>query len=248
MINYNKDEVTIILPCHNESLCIKAVVENFKNAGFHNILVVDDASNDETGKMAQLSNAEVIKNYKCAGFYLAMLRGLYSVRTKYAFVAYSYEELVSIHFLNQFVEFGIIGNYSLLISRDESEKAIKLSCIIKKKFGIFIHEPSFDFVFMDRKLIDVIKKEVGGTGQYAYLEIIKTAIENKLKLGSYPIGLSNTLRMSSRRFRRNKGPKAYFRYAVPDTNKMEVIKNFSYIVISLLTIIVTILLAIGGKE
>ena len=228
----NKEDITIFLPCFNEEELIKSAIDNFQNAGFKNIVVLDDASKDDSGKIVKALNVEVITNCKTTGFNLAVLQGVYNIKTAYALVAYNYEQLIDCKLLEQFIEFGIIGNYSLLISRDESGKSKTLSTIIKRKFGIFLQEPLFDVVFFNKTMLDIIKEKVGGTGSYVYFEIIKKAIDNKLKIGCYPLGLSRyEPKTFPRRMRMylqlyfHQNPETYFKYAVPDIDKKEIKKQ-----------------------
>lgn len=232
-MNFNRDEITVVLPCHNEERSLKPTVENLRNAGLNNIIVVDDASRDNSAKTAESLDVIVLKNYGNTNLNLAILKGIYNVKTSYALVAYNYYELVNPRLLEQFIEFGIMGNYSLLISKDESNKSKALSNIIKRKFGIFLHAPLFDIVFFDKKALDLIKREIGGTGSFVYFEIIKKIIDHNLKLGSYSLGLSSykpktfyaKARYLLRRLRKNENPETYFKYAVPDIDKKEIKKQ-----------------------
>ncbi|MDO8572218.1 MAG: glycosyltransferase [bacterium] len=239
-MNYNKDEITILIPCYNEESLIGLIIENFHKVGFSNILVVDDGSKDESSKIASSLNAQVIRNYKVSGLDMAILRGVYEVKTPYTLIFYHYsEEPITPELLEQFIQFGISGRYSLLISKDDSKRSTTLSGIIKKRFGLFIAEPLFDVIFLNNDLTDLIKKKIGGTGYYLFFEIIGEAIKNKLKIGSYSLGIS---RYRPKMFREkiwmflntilDHNPKEYFKYAVPDIEKRERNKTILIIVIT----------------
>ncbi|MEM4522038.1 MAG: glycosyltransferase [Nitrososphaeria archaeon] len=55
-----KDQVTIILPTLNEEKAIGQVIEEIKQQGYTNILVVDGYSKDKTVEIAKQKGATVI--------------------------------------------------------------------------------------------------------------------------------------------------------------------------------------------
>jgi len=56
----NPDDVTIVIPTLNEAKAIGKVIEEIKQEGFHNILVVDGYSKDGTPEIAKRMGAKVI--------------------------------------------------------------------------------------------------------------------------------------------------------------------------------------------
>jgi glycosyltransferase involved in cell wall biosynthesis len=54
--------IWIVIPAYNESKKIAVVVTELKDAGFHNILVVDDGSRDATAEIAEKAGAEVLRH------------------------------------------------------------------------------------------------------------------------------------------------------------------------------------------
>jgi glycosyltransferase involved in cell wall biosynthesis len=50
----------VVIPAHNESAKIAEVIRDLKKFGYHNILVVDDGSTDNTGKISQKCGAKVV--------------------------------------------------------------------------------------------------------------------------------------------------------------------------------------------
>ncbi len=55
-----KDDVTVVLPTLNEEGAIGRVIEELKQVGYHNILVVDGYSTDGTTKIAESNGAYVV--------------------------------------------------------------------------------------------------------------------------------------------------------------------------------------------
>jgi len=56
----NKDEVCVVIPTINEEKTIGGLVDKFKALGYHNIIVVDGHSTDNTVKNAENAGAKVI--------------------------------------------------------------------------------------------------------------------------------------------------------------------------------------------
>lgn len=52
-----RDKIFIVIPAHNEEHSIKQVLENLKQTGYEQIIVVDDGSRDNTTKIAQEQGA-----------------------------------------------------------------------------------------------------------------------------------------------------------------------------------------------
>jgi len=56
----SKDDVTVVVPTLNEEEAIGSVIQEVKEAGYRNILVVDGYSTDGTAKIAELNGCSVI--------------------------------------------------------------------------------------------------------------------------------------------------------------------------------------------
>jgi len=55
-----RDDVTVVLPTLNEEEAIGQVIQELKQAGYRNILVVDGYSTDGTAKVAESNGAYVV--------------------------------------------------------------------------------------------------------------------------------------------------------------------------------------------
>ena len=76
-----KIKTVIIIPALNESDTISGVIVSLKQKGFCNVVVIDDASTDDTGKVAERSGAIVIKLDNNLGAWGATQTGMrYAVR------------------------------------------------------------------------------------------------------------------------------------------------------------------------
>ncbi len=74
--------VTVVLPAHNEAPTLAAVIERCRSAtpGLCQVLVVDDGSTDDTGRVATLAGAEVVRLCPNRGKGVAIRAGLERAR------------------------------------------------------------------------------------------------------------------------------------------------------------------------
>ena len=67
-------KIAVVVPCHNEATAIADLVrEIFKHVS--HVIVVDDGSSDDTGKIARVAGAEVIRNEAAEGKGVALRAG-----------------------------------------------------------------------------------------------------------------------------------------------------------------------------
>lgn len=77
----------VVIPAKNEATTIARVVQNVLNEGFADVLVVDDASTDETGRVARAAGAMVLAAPLSQGAWGAMQTGIrYGVRHNFTSV------------------------------------------------------------------------------------------------------------------------------------------------------------------
>lgn len=77
----------IIIPAHNESATIADIVKRCRAAVTADILVIDDASTDNTALLAEQAGANVVRHLRCMGAWRAMQTGfLYACHQRYQFV------------------------------------------------------------------------------------------------------------------------------------------------------------------
>lgn len=56
------DQTYVVLPAKNEGSRIEAVISDIKKEGYHNIIVVDDGSTDNTARISEYAGATVIRH------------------------------------------------------------------------------------------------------------------------------------------------------------------------------------------
>lgn len=199
-------DVTVVIQCYNEGRNINEWIKFIKQLGIANIVVVDDGSVDETQKKATVENVTVRKNDYCHGPVKAFFTGLYSVKTKYAFIL---EYAPNIDKINEkvffdFIKFGIDGNHSLLLPEKEVKSIFyflepKISSILERRYNVIISEPRLDCALVGPLLLEKIKASTLGN-KYVILELIRVASSENLKIGTYLLepNLSNDERLNSK--------------------------------------------------
>ncbi len=77
----------VVIPAKNESRTVAAVVRSVRSAGYVDVLVVDDASTDNTGEVAREAGAQVLRAPLAQGAWGAMQTGIrYAVRHNFTSV------------------------------------------------------------------------------------------------------------------------------------------------------------------
>jgi glycosyltransferase involved in cell wall biosynthesis len=228
MTNSGKQEITVLIPCLNEDITVGSAVEAFKSAGFIHVLVIDDGSMDSTSVVAEGAGAKVIHNNKSIGFNLAVLKGLYAIKTPAALIISDPESGFDFKMIQEFIEFGAMGKYSLLLSKGSSSlHMIDFSKLLKKRFGIFLDNPGFQGVLLNPTMLKVVKDKVTGGSPYIYFELVKEAVKSDAKIGVFPSGIyefepehSSAMKLHkyTRDAHRMQEQRGYIKYAFPDLN------------------------------
>ncbi len=76
----NSNKIYIVIPAFNEEKVIGKVIQSIKGVGFHNILVVNDGSTDNTEKIAGTAGAEVLNHIINRGQGAALRTGIEYLR------------------------------------------------------------------------------------------------------------------------------------------------------------------------
>lgn len=78
------NNIWILIPAYNEAKAIGPVITELKSHGYHNILVVDDGSRDETAKIARDAGAEALLHLINRGQGGALKTGLNYLAQEYS--------------------------------------------------------------------------------------------------------------------------------------------------------------------
>lgn len=79
-INYDLMKTVIVIPAFNEGVSIEGVVRRVREAGFAEVIVVDDGSDDDTARLAGRAGARVIRHMTNRGAGAATATGLAAAR------------------------------------------------------------------------------------------------------------------------------------------------------------------------
>ena len=74
------DDVTVLIPAYNEASRVRPVVDGLVEAGYA-VLVVDDASTDDTADVARDAGADVLARSTNQGYLAALKRGFEEIET-----------------------------------------------------------------------------------------------------------------------------------------------------------------------
>jgi len=232
MAKYSKDQVTIVLLCHNEELALPEVLGAFQKAGFTSFLVMDDNSTDNTAKIARQFGAKVVRStLPGMGFQAAMLKVLFSIDAANALIIPDPFVSIAPIAVQRFLELGVIGEYPLLLSQGKNRDGIDFSKILRKKYNLFLDQPSFQAVFVNRQMLAAIKKRVTGNGPYIFFELIKAALDEDLKIGVMHSGVAEKpyslrgiwwWRRRKRLAMEKRRRKSYVKTAFPDLKRQQI--------------------------
>lgn len=85
-MSYKNQNVAVVIPAHNEALCIANVVEGFKRLRnsddqplVDNVVVCSNGSTDNTSELARVAGAKVVQEFRL-GYGFACLRGMAALR------------------------------------------------------------------------------------------------------------------------------------------------------------------------
>lgn len=133
-----RSNIAIIIPAKNESFTIKKVIRHCARYG--TVIVIDDASSDETGKISKLNGAIVLKNKKNLFYDKSLNRGFdYAFKKKFQFaITIDADGQHDLNKIPKFINF-LKSGYDLILGKRKklpriSEKTI--SYYYKRKFKI----------------------------------------------------------------------------------------------------------------
>ncbi len=83
-MNTDKNQTYIIIPAYNEGVVIKKTIQDLQNAGYLNIVVVDDCSTDNTFAQAQEAGVMVLRHLINRGQGASLRTGIEYVRENFS--------------------------------------------------------------------------------------------------------------------------------------------------------------------
>ncbi len=244
------DNCTILFPIYKDGAYVAAAINHFRKLGFRNILVIDDDSPDQTCEIALNENVQFIRNRKQLGYELTLLKGLYNIKTDSVLVINDLENSIRSEEYDDFVTFGILGNYAMLLQRAHSAHSKKISDTMRKRFGVFVEDPSFNIIFMNDTMLRKIQRECPNGSTYLIYEFFRLLLNYKLKIGTYPLNVPEyeaaTFYEKYRVKKRDRSQKYSYRnflkYAFPDMPSIQFRRDLVIVVVTSITTLLTVVI------
>ena len=201
-IKKNKPRIAIVLPAYNEAGSIAAVVKDikstFKRASYaYKIIVVDDGSKDNTGRLATKAGAHVIKHILNTGSGGATATGLsYAQQNGYAIAATldadgqhdAKDVLRGVRLMQKgqhdlLIGSRLIGNHGMSRTKRIGNKG--LSIITALLFGVSTTDSQSGLRVFSTRALNELRWKTSG---YEFCsEMLWRAKQQKLRVGEYPI-------------------------------------------------------------
>jgi glycosyltransferase involved in cell wall biosynthesis len=192
-------KIYIIIPAFNEEKKIGSVIKSLKDNGYHNILVVNDGSTDNTEKIAAESEAEILNHIINRGQGAALRTGIEYLREAYnpdAIVTFDADGQHSADDIENLIYPVINDGFDITLGSrflKEGNKIPSLRKIILKAAIIFtriisnikLTDTHNGLRALGKKAIEKIK--ISQRGMEHASEIIDEIIKNKLKYKEVPV-------------------------------------------------------------
>ncbi len=196
-MDQTKSKVFIVIPAFNEAKTIGKLLKKLKIAGYKNIVVVDDCSQDNTGKIAQKNGAVVLKHIINrgvggawrTGFAYVLKQNAEIIITMDADLQHRVNEIPKIFgpILNKKADIVIgkrkFGSKKMPLNRQIANKIGNLSTFLL--FGFSVSDSQSGFRGLSRKSLE--KMELHSNKMEICSEMVSEVEKNNLKLVEVPI-------------------------------------------------------------
>ena len=195
-------KIYIVIPSFNEKTVIQEVIKEINQAGYENIIVVDDGSCDNTYEVAgTMKNVIALKHFINRGKGAAAKTGIEAAKMLGADIVITMDgdgqhNPTDIGQMIQLIE---NGDDVILGSRLKDPKGMPGYKIMHNQignffvwviYGLWVTDSQSGFRAYSRKALDVIKTK---TDRYEYdSEVIREIYRNKLKFAEIPIEVRYT--------------------------------------------------------
>jgi len=196
-----------LIPAFNEEKTIKEVISELKNVNL-NCLVIDDGSTDRTSKIAQKSNAIVVRHNENKGKGEAL-------RTGFEYILKNLHDIESLVIVDADLQYYAKESIKLLKPLEEKEADFVMgyrnwrTVPFKNRLGNFVWRTTFNLLFktklkdtncgfmaLSRGAISKMKRAYGG-----YIienMMLIDALKNKLKIKQVPVSVKYKIKHSKR--------------------------------------------------
>ena len=187
----SKDDVTILIPTLNEEEAIGRVIEEVREAGYNNILVVDGYSSDKTVEIARSMGAKIV--YQIGhGKSMAIKTGIEAAQTRYVLVMDG-DGTYDPRDIDRLLEVALENDYDEVIGYRADRKNIPplhrlgnriISTVISLLMGQRIKDPCSGMYLLKRDFARQL--EITSTGFDIEAEIVCQALTHG-NVGEVPI-------------------------------------------------------------
>jgi glycosyltransferase involved in cell wall biosynthesis len=221
----SSDKIFIVIPAFNEERVISSVVQEIKSAGYGNIIVVDDGSEDKTYQEAERAGVVAVKHFLNRGKGAAVKTGIEAAKILGADIIITMDGDGQHNPQDISKMFGLIGEGSdvVLGTRLKKPKGMPFYKIFANYlgnfftyvvFGLWVTDSQSGFRAYSKKGIDLIDTK---TDRYEYdSEVIREVYHHKLKYAEIPIDVRYT------EYSMNKKNKMNFKNGVKTLIKMAI--------------------------
>ena len=195
----------IIIPARNEEMTIEKVIRGLKREGWHDIVVVDDNSEDNTALLAKRTGVVVISHPICLGAWGAIQTGMrYALKKGYDIIVTvdaddQHEAKYVKHLVEEIKKNGadiVIGAYP-----ERAHWAKKfLWYILKWISGLEFSDITSGFRAYRVGVIDKLLDDQGLILEYQDVGVLLICKKNKLKIREIPVKMQNRRYGNSRVF------------------------------------------------
>ncbi len=128
------DLITVIIPVKNGANYIKEAIDGIKAQNMNiEIIIIDDASTDNTAEIAENLGIKVIKHKKCRGFVFAKNTGLKAAKGKYI-IFHDHDDIMNKNVLSKMYEeiakndneMAIMAKVKDFLSPDSKDKSSQI--------------------------------------------------------------------------------------------------------------------------
>lgn len=197
----NSDKIFIVIPAFNEEKVIGSVVQDIKAAGYENIIVVDDGSEDKTYQEAKRVRVVVVKHFLNRGKGAAVKTGIETAKILEAdvIVTMDGDGQHNPQDISKMLKLVGEGYDAVLGTRLKDPEGMPFYKIIANYignfftwviYGLWVTDSQSGFRAYSKKAIDLIDTK---TDRYEYdSEVIQEIYRHKLKYTEIPIEVRYT--------------------------------------------------------
>jgi len=193
----------ILIPAKDEAETIGHLVKALLDAGHRYILVVDDNSSDETGKVARAAGAQVVRPVLPLGAWGGMQLGI-----RYAWT-HGFQSVVTMdadgqHEVAEIPTLKIAANHANVVIGAHPQRASRMRLVAWKWFrlisGFELQDLTSGFRYYDRSAIEILAQDEATLLDYQDIGVLLILRKAGLRMVEVPVSMNTRLVGHSRIF------------------------------------------------